>query len=288
MQRPQANENKTSAIIRFFIGLCVLMILLFFIYYVVAVRDWSYLAGDNSRQTASVSATAASPFDTPVPAVTATPVVPVVGAPVETDAPYPGDVGSTPAPVSPTSTPTAKPTPTPAPTPTPTPTPDPTKIPASEVSAFRSKKFNMPEPGENGEIGISRCYVSKPDQYKIIVLEGWGYIDQDDYNGTNSATYLVTTSESTGQQRLYQATNIAGLSGRAHNSKSMNPAAADWRVTIDVSDYADGIYKLTLGLGYKPSGISKTTYVVYPFDDAYSFTVLGGEVIVEVPVSTGN
>ena len=35
MQKPKANENKTSAIIRFFIGLMFLMIPLFFLYYLL-------------------------------------------------------------------------------------------------------------------------------------------------------------------------------------------------------------------------------------------------------------
>ena len=272
MQKPQASENKTSAIIRFFLGLCSLMLLLFLLYYLVAIRDWSYLAGDRvAADAVRASVDEPSPFETPaVPAGQA-------------EATAAAESVWTPAPVAPTATP--KPTPTPPPTAAPSPTPEPTRIPASQLSSYRSRSFNMPESGDNGQYGISRCYISKPDGYQVMVLEGWCYIEDELFNGMNSTTYLVTTHESTGKKVLYQATNIAGISERSHSSVCMNPEAADWRVTLSAADYADGVYNLAVGLGYKPSGSGKTTYVVFPFDAAYSFTVLGGEVINAVPLT---
>ena len=289
MQNSRSGENKTSAIIRFFIGLCALMIFIFVLYYLAAVRDWSYLAGNSAllNDSRTAAANEASPFDTPAavppsaqPADTAVAaLVSVAPTPVKTESPAMEAVNQTPSTAATRAVMFA-----PTSTPTPRPTPVPTKIPAADLSASK-KGFNMPAEGTNGQIGISRCYVSIPDSYQIIMLEGWGYIDEDTFNGAESATYLIVTNESTGKRILYQATNIAGLSGRAHNSVCLNPEAADWRVTIDVSEFADGMYNLTLGLGYKTSGSRKTKYVVFPFEEKYAFTVVGGESISTVPIT---
>ena len=265
MRRKKPHGNKLSAIIRFFIGLCVIMVLLFVGYYMLAVRDYSYLVRDNA---------VTEPAGTAQPG--ATPDANLLG-----DAtPMPGQTGAE-ATAKPQATPTPTPVPTPTPTPTPVPTPVPTKIPEIDQSKSKTSGFKMPKPSTDGNIGISKCYVSKPDSYQIIQLTGWGYVENASFDGLQCTTYVIVTEDSTGKDRAYLATNIAGASGREHTGAGQNLSACDFQVNMNVSGYPDGVYYIGLVLQHKVDG--KNRYSYYPFDkNYYAFTVLNGEVIVAV------
>ena len=263
MRRNKPHGNKLSAIIRFFIGLCVIMVLLFVGYYMLAVRDYSYLVREKP---------AAEPTETALPGTT--PSADLLGDP---STPVPG-LSVTETTVQPVISPTPTPEPTPTPAPTPVPTPVPTKIPEIDQSKSKTSGFKMPKPSTDGNIGISNCYVSKPDSYQIIQLTGWGYIEQPSFDGLQCTTYVIVTEESTGKDRAYLATNIAGISGRAHSGAGQNLSACDFQVNMNVSGYPDGVYYIGLVLQHTQDG--KKRYSYYPFDkDYYAFTVLNGEVI---------
>ena len=62
-----------------------------------------------------------------------------------------------------------------------------------------------------------------------------------------------------------------------------NPDSADFRATINVADYSDGVYNIGLVLAYKKD--DKDVFAYYPFDASYAFTVLSGEIISPVKVT---
>ena len=271
MRKGHPRGNTASAIIRFFIGLCFIAILLSVLYYLVAVRDYSLLSGDPQAPLATEEPEAVPlPFATSLAQSGTTPV------------PLPPQTEPDDLPAQPTPSPT--PTPTPVPTPTPMPTPVPTKIPIADQSASRTSGFTVPSPATNGNVGITKCYVSVPDSYQIMQLEGWGFVEDSAFNGSECTTYVLTTNESTGKHVVFLATSFSGISGRTFSTAAQNPEDADFRVTMNVSDFADGVYNIGIVLGYKASG-GKQVYAYYPLDESYSFTVLSGEIIAPVRVS---
>ena len=168
--------------------------------------------------------------------------------------------------------------------PTPEPTPDPTAVPRSSLPT-ELKKFSLPEVSQDGEIGISNCYVSVADGYSIMELTGWGYANLTYFDGRQSGTYLIVKDSSGKAIHAYLATNDEGISGVSHTGFSCkNPAACDWRVYIDVSEYDSGVYTLGLALAYKNG--DKDEYRYYEFGELQSFTVNDGEIIMPVIVTS--
>ena len=178
--------------------------------------------------------------------------------------------------------PTEEPTPEPTAEPTPEPTPEPTHIPA-EVLSRKVSDFRLPEPSEDGNVGISKCYVSAIDNYGIMELTGWGYAENEKFDGANCGTYVIVTQEGTGKALAYLTENIEGISGREHDAVCKNAAACDWRAYIDVSKYEPGVYSVSVVLCYKNEG--KNAYRHYEMGPLQSFTVKDGEVIMPVTVS---
>lgn len=184
-----------------------------------------------------------------------------------------------------TEEPTAEPTeePTAEPTPVITPTPVPTRIP-EEVLSLKRADFKLPKTADDGNVGISSCYVSAADNYGIMELTGWGYADLDYFDGEQCGIYLIVTQESTSRALAYLTVCQEGISGIDHSgAKCKNAAACDWRAYIDVSGYEPGIYSLSLVLCYKNG--AEDEYRHYAFGPLQSFTVKDGEVITPVTVT---
>ena len=271
MRNSRSTDNRTSSIIRFFIGLCVLMVLIFVGYYLVAIKDYSYMsdvsAPNVNEWVNNTSNNLAQTNPSIAPAIPGTDEAPratPVATPIETPVP----------------------TPTPIPTATPVPTPVPTKIPEIDLAEMHTKGFKVPDPSRNGNIGISKCYRSIPDAYQVMQLEGWGYVEESYFDGLDCATYLIVTQASTGRQIAYLTTSIAGASGRNHITVAQHPEASDFRVNFSVAQYPDGVYNLGLVLAYKQDG--KSRYAYYPFGPETSFSVISGEVIEPVKETLAN
>lgn len=256
MKQSSRNHSRGPAVLRFFICLLIVIILV-----LVAVFLLSRGKNEDGR-----------PY-----------IVTGTGEPV-TPPPATAEPTAEPTTVLFTAEPTEEPTPTPSPTPTPVPTPTPTVIPESMISGIRSDA-KLPAVSTDGEIGVSSCYVSALNDYKVMELTGWGYANLDYFDGETCGTYLVVTQISTGKFAAYFATNDEGISGVDHaGAICQNPSACDWRAYIDVSKYDPGTYSLGLVLVYKNG--TKDEYRYYQFGDLQSFTVNDGEIITPVTVTT--
>lgn len=256
MKQANHNQNRGPAVLRFFIWLLIVII-------IVLVAVFLLSRSRNSDGRPYVATGTGEPV-TPPPA-TAEPTA------EPTTALF-------------TAEPTAEPTLTPTPTPTPVPTPTPTLIPESMFSGVRSDA-KLPDVSTDGEIGISGCYVSALNDYKVMELTGWGYANLDYFDGETCGTYLVVKQMSSDKFVAYFATNDDGISGVDHaGAICQNPSACDWRAYIDVSRYDPGNYALGLVLVYKNG--TKDEYRYYQFGDLQSFTVNDGEIITPVTLTT--
>lgn len=261
MSRKRSRRSRGPAVLRFFVYLLIIIILS-----TVAVL---FLGVDNHTGERPYIATATVepgmyvlPTSEPTPEPTIDPESVIV-----------------------TEEPTDEPTPEPTAEPTPevTPTPVPTHIPA-EVLSRRLAEFKLPDPADDGEAGISSCYVSQADNYGIMELTGWGYANNEKFDGANCGTYVIVTQDATGKAMAYLTENIEGISGKNHEgAQCKNPSACDWRAYIDVTRYEPGVYSVSVVLCYKNEG--KNAYRHYEMGPLQSFTVKDGEVIMPVTVS---
>lgn len=277
LKKGRKREAKGLAVLYFIIGLIILLIILAVIYFALAKLDYSdRIKNPDASMRAYVQATQA-----PLSALPA-----VEAEPAATDE-QPEEVDLTV-----TATPTAEPTPTPTaeptPTPTPEPTPEPTVIAPELISKSRTSGFKVPdEASANGVVGITECYVSQPDGGKIMYLSGYGYVDEETFDGTKAQSFLVISpvqsEEASKKMIAYQLTMKADASGMDHESAvCQNPNACDWEGYIDVSQYSGDIYSLALVIGYETEGSGKTAYAYYPFGSDVNFTVLDGQVVTPV------
>ena len=276
LKKGRKREAKGLAVLYFIIGLIILLIILAVIYFALAKLDYSdRIKNPDAAMRAYVQAT-----EDP----TANALTDVVTEPVATEQPEEVDLTVTATPTAePTPTPTAEPTPTP----TPEPTPEPTIIAPELISKSRTSGFKVPnDASENGAIGITECYVSQPDGGKIMYLAGYGYVDEETFDGTKAQSFLVISpvqSESSKKMIAYQLTMKPDVSGLDHESAvCQNPTACDWEGYINVSEYQGDIYSLALVIGYETEGSSKTAYAYYPFSSDVNFTVLDGQVVTPI------
>lgn len=262
LKKGRKREAKSVAVVYFLIGLVVLLGILTLIYFALVELDYSDRLEDPNAPLRAYVETSATPEPSASPEATSEIL----------------DLSSA------TPTPTEAPTPTPTPTPTPEPTPEPTAIPTEILSRMKTDGFKVPaSASENGVIGITDCYVSTPDDSKIMKLTGFGYINDEAFDGANAHSYLVVTQKTTGDMVAYQMNNVSGASGVDHaDAACQNAANADFEVYIDVSRYPQDIYSLALVIAYKTEGNSKVQYAYYPFSGDISFTVAGGQVITPV------
>lgn len=258
MSRNTNRRSKGPAVLRFFICLLIIIIL-------SAVAVMLLGVGKNTGDRPYVATGTVEPgayVAPPTPAPTAEPSEAVM---------------------------TEEPTPEPEPTPTAEPaleataTPTPTSIPQSALSVRRAD-FKLPKLSDDGDVGVSSCYVSAEDNYAIMELTGWGYADLEYFDGEQCGAYLIVTQESTSRALAYLATCEDGISGVEHlNARCQNPSACDWRAYIDVSGYESGVYSLSIVLCYKNG--AENEYRHYDFGALQSFTVKDGEIITPVTVT---
>lgn len=273
LHKGRKREAKGVAVLYFFIGLLVLLIILVAIYFALVELDYSDQIADPE---ASIRAYVET---TPTPAAADNSVI--AGSTLENSY-APASVDLT----EPTATPTPEPTATATPTPTPTPTLTPTYIPRSLYAEARTSGFTVPDTAsDNGAIGITECYVSQPDGNSVMRLAGYGYVNDPSFDGSQARTYVVVTQRSSNRMVAYQATNVAGASNLPHtDALCQNATACDFELYIDVSQYTQDIYSLALVIGYRTEGSDRNTYAYYPFSGDISFTVVDGQVV--TPVTT--
>ncbi len=266
LKRGRKREAKGLAVLYFIIGLIILLIILAVIWFALAKLDYSDKLNPDASMRPYVETTT-------LPEAEPTP---------EADT-EPDEVDLTEATEAPTPEPTEKPTEAP----TPEPTPEPTAIPAELSAKPMTKMPNLPEsPSENGAIGITGCYVSQPNDNKLMHLTGYGYVNDAAFDGAQARSWLVVTQVSSNQRVAYPLTLTPGVSGLPHGAAlCRNASASDFEIYMDVSAYQEGIYSLALVIGYIPEGKNKPAYAYYPFSGDISFTVLNGTVITPVTAS---
>ena len=268
LKRGRKREAKGLAVLYFIIGLIILLIILAVIYFALAKLDYSDRLDPDASMRPYVEATLA-PLDADATEA------PDDGMPEEVDL-----TEATPAP-------TPEPTEAPTEAPTPEPTPLPTALPQELLAKPMTNMPGLPDnASENGAIGITKCYVSQPDDNKLMHITGYGYVNDAAFDGAQARSWLVVTQVSSNQKIAYPLTLTPGVSGLPHSSAvCRNAAASDFEVYLDVSAYQEGIYSLALVIGYIPEGASKPAYAYYPFSGDISFTVLNGQVITPVTAS---
>lgn len=265
MQKGYKREGKGMAILRCFIGLFIVIVVVLLAIFMLRL-DYSDKLGDDVEMRPYVEVT---PSPTPDPNATVAPGLVPVDAATE----------------KPTATPTAKPTPTPTPVPTPTPepTPEPTLIPAAAYSPIRMDLSCPPLSTNAAQMAITGSYISAANDNKVLELRGYGYIDNPAYDAANSQLYLVIRQESTGLLAFAQVSMQPGASGVEHaDAQCGNPASSDFVAVLDVSGFSQDIYSLGLVIGYQIDG--KANFEFFRFPEGVSFTVLGGQIISDVPV----
>lgn len=227
MRKGFIREGVAPAIIRFTIGFIILVVIAALLYFLVVTTHYSVEGMQPGETLRPYVVPEATPTPSPAPSPTPTPT--------------PGATSAAPAWA------TASPTPaTPTPVPTPTPTPVPTSIPESLISAGRGvDPGDMPSTPIDDTIrtGITSFFVSPADDYHIIEVEGYAYLEHVLYDGDNSSVYLIVRNPA-GQLAAYLASTEEGISGVAHQGIGQNLALADFRVYIDISNYMDGTYTL--------------------------------------------
>ena len=74
------------------------------------------------------------------------------------------------------------------------------------------------------------------------------------------------------------------VSGLPHgDAVCQNATACDFEITLDVSQYKEGIYSMALVIGYKDG--KKNAFKYYPFSSDVKFTVLDGKVVTPAPAA---
>ena len=271
LKQGRKREAKGLAVLYFIIGLIILLIILAVIYFALAKLDYS----DKLSPDASMR---------PYVETTLAPATPAPEATDEVGGGEPDEVDLT----QPTATPTPEPTPEPTEAPTPEPTPEPTPLPAEQCAQPMTDIPTLPQTAsENGAIGITSCYVSQPDDNKLMHITGYGYVNDETFDGTQAASWLVVTQVASDQKIAYPLTLNLGVSGLPHAAaQCRNAGASDFEIYMDVSNYQEGIYSLALVIGYVPEGTGGRAFAYYPFSGDISFTVLDGRVITPIAASS--
>ena len=281
LKQGRKREAKGLAVLYFIIGLIILLIILAVIYFALAKLDYSDKLDPETTVRPYIEQTQA-PL---APAEPTEPEVDEVEALVSDDTPEDAvDLTEE----EPTEAPTKEPTkePTAEPTATPEPTPEPTPLPTDKLAQPMKKLPNLPQAAsENGKIGLTASYVSQADDGKLMYLAGYGYVNEETFDGAAAKSWLVITEVASGQSVGYPLTLTPNVSGLPHtDAVCQNATACDFEITIDVSPYKEGIYSMALVIGYKGDG-KKVNYKYYPFSSDIKFTVLDGKVVTPAPAA---
>lgn len=280
MQKGYKREGRGMAVLRCFIGLFIMIVVILLAYFMLRL-DYSDKLDPNASIRPYVEITP-SPVPTSTPEVTEAPaVIQATEAPVVTDAPL---ITAIPT-AEPTEAPTAEPTA--EPTPEVTATPEPTKIPSSAVAPLKFSGYKLPSlSAKDAELGITYSYRSAADDNRYLHLQGYAYVDDSGYNGSNADLYLVII-RSTGHTALALPTKVSGISGIEHASaQCSNASASDFDVVIDVSKFPDDSYTLGMVFMYKDSSAGQTRTEYFTFPSEMSFSVLSNQVISDVRTVT--
>ena len=263
MRKGFVRDGKGSAVIRFLMGFVFLLVVALLLYYIIVSTQYP---ADGQQPTRTLR-----PYVVPEPTPTPTPT------------PEPTPTPDAEATAPPYATPTATPS-TPTPVPTASPTPLPTSIARNLLASSQLRSDDQMPPISDGiRAGITKCYVSSVDGYSIMEIEGYAYYEHANYDGENSSCYLIVCNDSEDDRNsdssniAYLTTSVEGISGIEHEGLGSNLALADFRVYIDVSDYADDVYTLGIVLMCNHEGDELRISCRLP--SSLSFTVRNGEVI---------
>lgn len=311
MAKKRKNRRKmsvSSAVIRFLIGILLIACIVCAGFYLLFEVDYSrhlinsdgtfastrayVLPADGSTLAPEITpAPTEEPTAEPTAAPEATPTAEPTPEPTPTAEPLviistlePTEQPTEAPTEEPTATPepTEKPTPRPTATPAATPEPDGTRIPETAFSSYKTG-LKTPKAYEGANVGISRCYISKLNFYQVMQINGWGFIDSAEFNGSTCITYALVTPVGENSGRVYLCENRDGASRRIHTGEyASNVNAADFSVTIDTSDYDSGEYELRLILQYSVD--EKYTTVLCPFTTPHTFTVVDGEIVSAIAI----
>lgn len=259
MQKGYKRNGKAIAVLHFFIGLIIVAIIVGVLYFFLQKMDYSDQLDDPQTAMRPYVEMTASPEPTPIDAAGAWMPEATAGVLDLTTTPTP-EPTEAPTP-TPTAEPTPIPTPTPEPTPTPSPTPEPTRIPSSKVSKLYRRGFNVPSPSTNGTIGLTDFYISEPNKNSYVELKGFGYIDEENFDGETAQIFLIVTQQESGKQIAYRAKMTPGISGVDHaDAQCKNPGSTDFDVILNVAKYADGMYDLGIVIYYDLNGSKAYSY----------------------------
>ena len=282
LKQGRKREAKGLAVLYFIIGLIILLIILAVIYFALAKLDYSDKLDPETTVRPYIEQTQA-PL---APAEPTEPEVDEVEALVSDDTPEDAvDLTEE----EPTEAPTKEPTkePTAEPTATPEPTPEPTPLPTDKLAQPMKKLPNLPQAAsENGKIGLTASYVSQADDGKLMYLAGYGYVNEETFDGSKARIWMIVTQEASGQNIAYPMIMTPDVSGLSHDGATCrNATASDFETVLDVSQYKEGIYYMALVIGYVPEGGKDVTYKYYPFSSDISFTVLNGQIVTPIAAS---
>ncbi|MBQ3079166.1 MAG: hypothetical protein IJC48_04080 [Clostridia bacterium] len=241
-------DNIGKAIIRFLIGLLMVAVVVLLLYEVVLKGDYEMADKPVDGSIAITDQTADDPGNK----------LQIVKSTQKAEA---------------TATPTATPTPTPTPEPTPTPTPTP--IPQSAFSIRTAD--NTLSSIRNWKVDLSKIDQNlvkfKVHEDHVLELIGWSYAKDEKFDGENCDIYIIVL-DAKNKMNVYIPTVEPGVSGNAHEGKGKNLDKCDFTALVDVSDFADGDYRIGSGIVYK-SGNTTRRYC-YTFGESYDFTVVDG------------
>ena len=269
MQKGYKREARGMAVLRCFIGLFLLVIAVLIGYFLLRM-DYSDKLTDEalSNMRDYVEAT-----PTPLPTRAVALVVPT-----DTPTPQPGEdeeplqwhpevPTDTPSP-SPTPTFTPEPTPIVTPTPTPEPTPAPTKVPAELISAVTKDKPALGDVSTHDvRVAITASELSEADEGSVVMLEGYGFINDENYDGETGVVFLIFRQSSGEHYYVVQTQGAAGISGMTHaNVVAKDPSASDWRAYVDLSKLEDDTYTLGAVVGCRVKGKMQYAYTLLEED----------------------
>ena len=190
MQKGYKREAKGMAVLRCFIGVFLLVIVVLIAWFLLRM-DYTDRLNDESLSsirdyvvaTPTPVATRALALAEPTPTVEPQSTEELEWSPdLPTETPGPT--------LAPTDTPA--PTPIMAPTPTPAPTPDPTSVPTDALSSITKNKPKLGEVSTHDvRVGITRYSVSAIDDNGIALMEGYGFINDENFDGTTGIVYLI-------------------------------------------------------------------------------------------------
>jgi len=282
MQKGYKREAKGMAVLRCFIGVFLLVIVVLLAWFLLRM-DYTDRLNDESLETMRDYVVA-----TPTPVATR---AIALADPTETPEPVPTEElewspelpTDTPAvTIAPTDTP--EPTPIMTPTPTPAPTPEPTKVPTEALASVTKNKPKLGEVSTHDvRVGITNYTPSAADNNAIVLMEGYGFINDVNFDGTTGVVYLIFHRDSNDDYYVVETTRVGGISGVTQpNVQAKNVTASDWSALIDVSSFEDDVYSMGAVVGCKVNGKDQYAYTL--LDESYSITVLNGQAISGITV----